>query len=442
MTSEESLIKYEQDYDPEDVKCKYKVIKTTIGTLEEKHMIRMSSGRSIEELMVETFESLESFMSLFPNPVQGPAKFRYLGLCVVGTAKEHLDRLVSRDYPTDADKTPQAYVECKRNLITSLSCHTFPGDRVATFLLTDIKYIDCKDEHGNQVKPNNYLARWRKIELLGSRMEHSLGPNYIQEETFKMSFFHSFPIEMRKWMTDEHMRNPFAHGAAMDCQEIADMFQHYYTLHYADDTVDTKDEEGIEVNNSEDDDDNSYNDSIVNVEDENDNEDVNDTSDIDDVKDEVVNDTNEGTDDNDDDEVSEEEEDDNKKRKNNDEDDTNNIQDKKSRKNGRCPIPGHVDYWHDWGGCFLNPHSHKFDLSAATDFYENKTDKNTSWYRAVYEVNQDKCYECNDANQEYEDDRNGHHYHNDYYQYDYRQAQDPRYQNDEQYYYGAPYGRY
>jgi len=227
MSSDGVLIKYKRDYNPDDPEetYSYKIFKMTIGPAQEEHRIRKSSGKSAEELMVETYDPVDTLLSLFAQPATGPEKFRYLSLCLTGEAKAAFDRLVASDYPTNATKTNANFIVLKRDILTSLSEYTHPGDRIiATYLQTVVQYTYCKDEDGIQVKPGVYLARWRKMELLGSRMEHSLGPNYIPAQTFKVAFFNSFPREMKRWMTDEHMRNPMSAADPMDCQEIAEFF--------------------------------------------------------------------------------------------------------------------------------------------------------------------------------------------------------------------------
>ena len=160
MSSDGVLIKYKQDYDPDDSedKCSYKIFKMTIGPAQEEHRIRKSSGKSAEELMVETYDPVDILLALFVQPATGPEKFRYLSLCLTGEAKASYDRLVASDYPTNADKTHANFIVLKRDILTSLSEYTHPGDRISTYLQTVVQYTYCKDEDGVQVKPGVYLA--------------------------------------------------------------------------------------------------------------------------------------------------------------------------------------------------------------------------------------------------------------------------------------------
>ena len=331
MSSDGVLIKYKQDYETDDPegKCSYKTFKMTIGPTTEEHKIRKSSGKSAEELMVETYEPVDVLLALFNVPATGPEKFRYLSLCLTGEAKAAFDRLVASDYPTNADKTHANFIVIKRDILTSLSDYTHPGDRVATYLLTVVSYTYCKDDNGVQVKPGVYLARWRKMELLGSQMEHSLGANYIPAETFKVAFFNSFPKEMKKWMTDEHMRNPMSQANPMDCQEIADFFQHYWTLHYADQKKQDKKRKSTEDKN----------------------------------------DDNQGS---------------NKRQKRNNDHKNNNNSNKNKNGGGRCALSAHRDFNHPWEKCHFNPENPKYDFDAAQRFYDTKAKGQDSWYKDVH----------------------------------------------------------
>ena len=64
-----------------------------------------------------------------------------------------------------------------------------------------------------------------------------------------------------------------------------------------------------------------------------------------------------------------------------------------------CPIGEHDRYYHDWNGCFLNPHSHKFDSVSAKRFYERTASRhsNDNWYRSVYEAMQGNQYHNEDS---------------------------------------------
>ena len=336
MSSDGVLIKYKRDYDPDDSegKCTFKTFKMTIGPAQEEHKIRKSTGKSAEELMVETYDPVDVLLALFVQPATGPEKFRYLSLCLTGEAKASYDRLVASDYPTNADKTNANFIVLKRDILTSLSEYTHPGDRISTYLQTVVQYTYCKDEDGVQVKPGVYLARWRKMELLGSRMEHSLGPNYIPAETFKVAFFNSFPREMKKWMTDEHMRNPMSPANPMDCQEIADFFQHYWTLHYAGKKKQDKKRQSSDDNNN-------------------------------DEKD------NQGS---------------RKRQKRNNNNNHKSNGKNKSGSNKKCALFAHRDHNHDWDHCYNNPANvdNRYDFEASQRFCDNKATGQDSWYKDVH----------------------------------------------------------
>ena len=72
----------------------------------------------------------------------GVRKFKELVACLKGTARSQCKDLIARDYPTNANKNAAgAYDELKSHLITQLSDHTFPDDRVFILLNKRIKYM-------------------------------------------------------------------------------------------------------------------------------------------------------------------------------------------------------------------------------------------------------------------------------------------------------------
>ena len=67
---------------------------------------------------------------------------------------------MARDYATNALKNAAgAFTKVKQRLITKLSDHPFPGDRIYVYLTTRVKYMRCKKEDGRMEEPVRVLAR-------------------------------------------------------------------------------------------------------------------------------------------------------------------------------------------------------------------------------------------------------------------------------------------
>ena len=76
-------------------------------------------------------------------------------------ARVHYDAIVASDYPNAGDKTNANYQETRRQIITSMSDHMVPGEKVRTYVTKRVKYMQCKTDDGTgQIdKPVNVLNR-------------------------------------------------------------------------------------------------------------------------------------------------------------------------------------------------------------------------------------------------------------------------------------------
>ena len=135
-----------------------------MGGVKSEHKIAIADGKSIEFMMELTYEKLDDLYDELPGGWNGVRKFKELVACLSGDARSQCQDLIAHDYPTNTNKnTAGAYDELKCHLITQLSDHTFPGDRVHILLNNRIKYMKCKKEDGRQEEPIRALARLQRI---------------------------------------------------------------------------------------------------------------------------------------------------------------------------------------------------------------------------------------------------------------------------------------
>ena len=103
-----------------------------------------------------------------PGGWNGVECFRELGLCLSGDAKNEYNILIARDYPNNADRNAAGtFEELKRKIITKLFDHTYPGDRMYTYLMTKIQYMRYKKDDGRQEEPIKVLARLQRLRKMG-----------------------------------------------------------------------------------------------------------------------------------------------------------------------------------------------------------------------------------------------------------------------------------
>jgi len=127
------LIVYDMDYDSriERAKVTYQVNVPGGCTY---HDVAISYGDSIEMLIKETYDKLQEVQEMSPGGWNAARRFRELKNALRGKAKEKYICLVQRDYPNAADKTDANYEEVKRQIITKISDHAWPGDEIHTYL--------------------------------------------------------------------------------------------------------------------------------------------------------------------------------------------------------------------------------------------------------------------------------------------------------------------
>ena len=336
------LIRYIEDYEIGEVvnRKKFQIFQAAGGRT-ELH-VAFAAGRSTEFLIRECFEKLDDVAEAYEMsgaPWDGPRRFYELKHVLIGVARNYFDSIVANDYLGQADKTEAHYEELRRKIITAMSDHILPGNKVRTYLTQQIKYMKCKmtDGTGRVEKPVDVLARMNQIKLMAAKMlHHDRGAVFLSDQDTTSAFWRIFPNKMHDWLTNEQNINPFATDNPMDAMEIADQFQRYWNIHFKNE----------KKGNGEND--------------------------------------NGG------------------KRKNRDNDDANggNNSRKTGRKHGgnnkhgnnnggnedggQCAIQGHQKFRHTWQGCFLNPYCRHFDANEAEKFFNEKAHGPNAFYKDVY----------------------------------------------------------
>ena len=337
------LIGYKQDYDDTaefDTKT-YQV--SGAGGLRNFYKVGKADGESIEFLITECYEALDELIPRIPGGWTGADKFEELLLCLKGKAKTEAKSIIARDYSTAAQKTNANFEDLKKKLITALSDHPWPGDKMHIFITQRIKYVRCKVD-GKFIDPTTVLARMQRLRVMGAMMEHNKGPAYIAADEFTAAYWNIFPNVMQEWLQNDQNVDPFDPTNAWDHGDIANAMQRYYNMHYKNAKSNDGDGKGNKRKNDQGDGDEGGS---------------------------------------------------NKRRKGNDQNRRGENKrggrgnDRRGGNNsGRedCSIRGHERHQHDWAGCFLNPDAinNRFDAEAAKDFYHNHANGANAWYRSVY----------------------------------------------------------
>jgi len=319
--------------------------------------VRIADGTSTESLIRETYNKLDK-VARQTHPVWNAArKFTELEACLTGEAEDAYSFLVDRDYPDAADKTNDNYERLKRHMITYMSDHVLPGNKIHKYISDKIKYEDCKmnDETGRFEKPTKILNRMERLRGYGASMDHNMGQNFMSDDDMKRAFYDIFPSKMTRWLENDQNIDPFDPQNPISAQGIADHMQRYWNLHFQ--SYDKNDKRKDTKRKRYDDDDTDDDDSTSSSH-----------TDYDDMK---------------------------KKERN--EDENNNGKKNDNRGYGNCPIH-HGRYKHGWYNCFLNPYSHKYDAEAGRKFFDTEANNDNAWYRNVYLSRQGVSDQSHDRN--------------------------------------------
>ena len=201
------LIRYIKDYETEGIERKKFQIGPAVGRSEMR--VAYATGKSTEFLIKETYEPLDDVREAFAhagNPWDGPRRFNELKQLLREQARVHYDAIVSRDYPNAGDKTNANYQEIRRQIITSMSDHVVPGEKVRTYISKRVKYMQCKmdDETGRIDKPVNVLNRLQLIKHMAAAYLHdNRGAVFLKDFDLTQAFYDCFPEKMQDWLTKE-----------------------------------------------------------------------------------------------------------------------------------------------------------------------------------------------------------------------------------------------
>ena len=169
------------------------------------------------------------------TPWDGPCRFYELKHVLIGVSRNHYNTIVTRDYHGQASKTDDNFEELRRRIITAMSDHILPGNKIRTYLTQNIKYLKCKmtDSSGRVEKPVDVLARMNQIKQTAAVMlHHDRGAVFLTDQDMTSAFWRIFPNKMHDWLTNEQNINPFAVDNPLDAMEIADQFQRYWNMYF------------------------------------------------------------------------------------------------------------------------------------------------------------------------------------------------------------------
>ena len=209
------LINYVADYAKNEVFKRKKFQLDHAGVGRSEMHVAYANGDSAEFLVEETFKPLEDVREAYQAtvaPWDGPRRFFELKHCLRGNARSHYDSIVSRDYPNAGDKTDANYEELRRQLITAMSDHVYPGEKVRTYLTKHLKYMKCKMEDGSGriEKPVKVLMRMEFIKKIATNfLHHERGAAFLTDFDMKQAFWDCFPISMHDWLNNEQNIDPF-----------------------------------------------------------------------------------------------------------------------------------------------------------------------------------------------------------------------------------------
>ena len=134
------------------------------------------------------------------NPWNGPRHFYELKHILINVTRQNYDEIVAQDYPNQGDKTDANCEELRRQLITAMSDHILPGNKVCDYLMhRTSKFLKCKmsNDSGRVEKPVWVLARMNLTKRMASAMlHHDHGAVYLSADDMTRAFWQTFPTKM------------------------------------------------------------------------------------------------------------------------------------------------------------------------------------------------------------------------------------------------------
>ena len=96
-----------------------------------------TTGKYTKFLIKEMFEMLEDIRKEYQATIaswDGSRRFNELMYVLRGDVCTHYDVIMTRNCPNPPNKTNSNYEELRRKLITVMSEHVYPGEKVCTYL--------------------------------------------------------------------------------------------------------------------------------------------------------------------------------------------------------------------------------------------------------------------------------------------------------------------
>ena len=147
-TDNTPLIRYYHDdgYKNRDELLKYHEIGVTADGTKTVFRVLINDGKSVECMMEFTFEALERVRTVAAANVawSGAARFRQLEMCLTGRAAQAFTEEVAAHYSQANQKTHNNYNILLKRIISKVSPHENPGNRIHTFVTKSIQYKRCK----------------------------------------------------------------------------------------------------------------------------------------------------------------------------------------------------------------------------------------------------------------------------------------------------------
>ena len=95
MSNQEASCKFKPDFDRNDPDRPITTIQVNVAGARIHHVIPKSNGKSMEQLLDETFPRLEEYYQLLPAQPPAPEKFRLMQASLIEEADEAYRRLVA-----------------------------------------------------------------------------------------------------------------------------------------------------------------------------------------------------------------------------------------------------------------------------------------------------------------------------------------------------------
>ena len=150
----QTLIGYKKDFDSNDPDLPTKYYKLKIPNSHEETVKVLEADGESTELLMESYDKLDELRGRVTTQWNAAERFRQLYSILKDEARDAFDEIVDRDYPNNNDKTNANYEELKRKIITQMSDHVNPGDKIVT-------YLEQNDKSTSQLGDWRYASEYK-----------------------------------------------------------------------------------------------------------------------------------------------------------------------------------------------------------------------------------------------------------------------------------------